>query len=581
MKTNTQKYYLLISFIASCAVMFLSYVWLSHTDLVLNSPVVEIVLDADRASMIQLMVKEGDQYNTKEIPQARWNEPVKLYKVSLTLPEVQYPGEFRIDLGSTTTRWKIHSITLKGRMEEILFTGDSIIKYFAPNQYFDEFRVSDDNTVDIFVSGHDAFLESNFKLNPLMEKLNKTPFPDQRVLFLAFVLAVFVAMLLYYALVKINPFQYNMVYVMYVLLFAGIISVPIAKMIVAPEEESSENRVLAAKPVFTTSNTFAFPSLFNQYLQENFGFRKELTTLNSYWRFKLFRSSSMPQRVVVGKKSWLFSTDYDIAGDYRNTQLFTQDELEQIRLNLEELYSWYQQRNIKFYIFIAPSKYRIYPEYLPLRLKINQGMSKLEQLTEYMLKNSNVKIITSHTQLMDAKKDAEVFYAHDTHWNFQGGFIGYQVLMNQIIADFPNIGILSPDDFDRVKTHHPNADLARMLSLENVLLNDEWAFQYKHTSEAFPGKFIHYQTVSPLYPSIFTEHKNTALPRAVFYRDSFTNLMLPFLMNHFSRASFVWTYEHSLEVTNIENPDLVVMEIIENRIDRLLEKNPREFRAVP
>lgn len=578
MKTNTYKYYKLISLIAFLAVMFLGYIWLSNTDLISNRPVVEIVLDADRASMVQLMVKEGDQYYTQEIPQVRWNEPVKMYKVSLELPEVKFPGGFRIDLGSTTTRWKIHSIILKGRMEEIVFTGDSIVKYFTPNQYFDEFKVSGDNSVEALVSGHDAYLESNFILYPLIDKLNKKTFPDQRLLFLAFVLAVFIAMLLYYALVKINPFQYNMVYVIYVLLFGGIITVPIAKMIIAPEEESSENRVLASKPVFTTSNTFAYSSLFNQYLQENFGFRKELTTFNSYWRFKFFRSSSMPQRVVVGKKSWLFSTDYDIAGDYRNTKLFTQDELEQIRQNLEELYSWYLQRNIKFYIFIAPSKYRIYPEYLPSRLKINQGISKLEQLVEYMQKNSHVKIITAHQQLMNAKKDAEVFYAHDTHWNFQGGFIGYQVLMNEIIADFPTIGILSPDDFDRVKTHHPNADLARMLSLENILLNDEWSFQYKYTSDVIPGKNIHYQTVSPLYPSLFTEHKNTSLPRAVFYRDSFTNLMLPFLMNHFSRACFVWTYEHSIEVTEIEKPNLVVMEIIENRIDRLLEKNPKEFR---
>ncbi len=578
MKTITYKHYKLISLMAFVAVMFLSYVWLSNTDLTLNRPVVEIVLDADRASMIQLMVKEGEKYNTTQIPEKKWYEPVRFYRVNLEIPKVDYPGVFRIDFGTTTSRWKIHSIILKGRMEEIVFTGDSIIKYFTPNQYFDEFKVADDNSVEAIVSGHDAYLESNFTLYPLIDKLNKKPFPDEKILFLAFVVAVFVAILLYYILVKINPFQYNRVYVMYVLLFGAIISVPIAKMIIAPEEESSENRVLASKPVFTTSNTFTYSSLLNQYIDENFGFRKQLTTLNSYWRFKLLRSSSSPHRVAVGKKSWLFSTDYDIAGDFRNTKLFTQEELEQIRKNLEELYAWYKQRNIKFYIFIAPSKYRIYPEYLPLHLKINQGISKLEQLIDYMQKNSHVKIITAHAQLIEAKKNAEVFYAHDTHWNFQGGYIGYQVLMTEIMADFPQIGILSPDDFDRVKTRYPNADLARMLSLENILLNDEWAFVYKHKSEVIPGKHVHYKTVSPLYPSIFTEHANSTLPRAVFYRDSFTNLMLPFLMNHFSRACFIWTYEHSVEVTDIEKPDLVVMEIIENRIDRLLEKNPKEFR---
>jgi hypothetical protein len=581
MKVGTKKYYLWISCLSALAVAFLSYVWLSHTDLVSNKPVIEIIVDADRASMIQLMVKEGDQYYTNEIPQARWNEPVQNYKVSLPLPEVDFPGGFRIDLGATTTRWKIHSIALKGRMEKIVFTGDSIIKYFTPNQYFDEFKVLEDQTVEAVVSGHDAYLESNFALYPIMDKLNKTPFPDGKILFPAIVFGIFASMLLYFMLKRIHPFQYNPVHVTYVFLFGFLISAPLIKMMIAPEEEASENRKLASKPVLSTSNTFAYPALFNQYFQENFGFRKLLTTLNSYWRFKLLNSSSMPERVVIGKKSWLYSTDYDIAGDYRNSKLFTKDELEQIRKNLEELYVWYKQRNIKFYVFIAPSKYRIYPEFLPSRLKINRGISKLEQLVAYMHEHSFVKIITAHEQLLQAKPNAEVFYAHDTHWNFQGGFIGYQVLMREINADFPELGILSPDDFNRVKTRHPNADLARMLSLEKILLNDEWAFEKKYPSEAYPGKFVHYQTVSPLYPSIFVEHKNAALPRAIFYRDSFTNLMLPFLINHFSRTCFVWTYEHSLEVAEIEKPNLVVMEIIENRIDRLLEKNPKELRVVP
>ena len=578
MKLSSKKYYLLISSLSTLVIVFLNYVWLSNTDLVSNRPVVEIIVDVDRASMIQIMVKEGDQYNTNEIPQVRWYEPVQNYKVILQLPELDFPGGFRIDLGASTSHWKIHSITLKGRMEKIVFTGDSIIKYFTPNHYFDAFRVLEDQTVEAVVSGHDAYLESNFALYQIMDKLNKTSFPDGKILFPAIVFAIFAGIFLYYLLVRIRPFQYNSVHVMYVFLFGLLISTPLIKMIVVPEEEASENRKLASKPVLSTSNTFAYPALFNQYFEENFGFRKILTTFNSYWRFKLLNSSSMPERVVVGKKSWLYSTDYDIAGDYRNSKLFMQNELEQIRKNLEELYMWYKQRNIKFYVFVAPSKYRIYPEFLPSRLKINQGISKLEQLVAYMHEHSFVKIITAHEQLLQAKLNADVFYAHDTHWNFQGGFIGYQVLMKEINADFPELGILPPDNFNRVMVHHPNADLARILSLEKILLNDEWAFEYKYTNQTYPGAKAKYNTVSPLQPHVFMEHFNKALPKAIVYRDSFFNLMIPFFSMHFSRSVYLWTYEHSTEVIEIEKPEIVIMEIIENRIDNLLNKNAKGMR---
>lgn len=580
MHRSERTYYRLTAGVLSVIILVLTYVWLGNTDLVSNRPYVEVEFDADRGSMLQLLVKNGDQYLTNEIPEVRWNDSVQHFKAKLNIPECEMPGLFRLDFGSARSNWKIYSISLAGRSNSYKFEADSILEHFKPNAHFEYFRKSADGNIEASISSYDAYVESDFYLQPLMEKLEESAFPDKNLSFIAIITAVFSGLMVYYFLCRIRPAQTDFTEVLKISILLGMICTPFVTMTVAPVEDSSENRSKSDKPVFTTPTTFAYPSRLTRYIQDQFGFRKELITLNSYWKFKLFRSSAIPQRLVVGKNSWLFSTDPDIVGDYQNLKTYTEADLEKIRYNLEELHRWYNSKGIKFYVFAAPSKQFIYPEMLPDRIRIRVGRTKLDQVVAHMNTHSTVKILTAHAELLESKKNAEVFYAHDTHWNFQGGYIGYQVLMAQITKDFPGLKTLKESDFTRELRHNPNADLARMLSLEHVLLNDEWVNDFKEKQESRPGPYVHFSTVTPLHATVFSEHPDTSLPRAVIYRDSFMNLMIPYFMSHFEKAAYIWTYEHSKEATDVMKPDMVLMEIIEARLDRLLEPNPKDFRSL-
>jgi hypothetical protein len=53
-----------------------------------------------------------------------------------------------------------------------------------------------------------------------------------------------------------------------------------------------------------------------------------------------------------------------------------------------------------------------------------------------------------------------------------------------------------------------------------------------------------------------------SLPRAVVFRDSFANALVPYLAEDFSRVLFVWDRDVDPRVVAIEQPDVVVQEIV-------------------
>ena len=61
------------------------------------------------------------------------------------------------------------------------------------------------------------------------------------------------------------------------------------------------------------------------------------------------------------------------------------------------------------------------------------------------------------------------------------------------------------------------------------------------------------------------------LPRAVVFRDSFSNALIPYLSENFRRVLFVWTRDVEAKYVLREKPDIVIQEIA----GRLLDRTPR------
>jgi len=569
----------IIPFICAFVTGTILYRALLNSDFIIKDIKLEIEFDAFQQGKMQLFIADDGQFKSDIVRSYEILAPVKNDVVDFELPIPDKPGRIRIDPGFTEGKWIIKKITLKGFSKNINFSVDSIFKKFQPTNDIKLYKITDDKS-GIFVesNGPDPNIISTFSIKDYLEELDTKP----SIYWFPFVLSLCIGFFIYFIInKKLKSFvdieiESNHILI---LLFIVLLAMPFLGMTLFPSNASSgENRKLHEQPVFSFNKVIDYPKSFDKYFGDNFGFRKDLSTLNSYYKLKFFKTSSKPDLVAVGKRSWLYSTNPDNAGDYQNRFFYTDAELSTIRHNLEEALDWHNARYASFFVMVLPVKSNIYPENLPDFIKRKNENSKLIQLRDYMNKYSRVKIIDVSEELKKAKNQEEVYYQHDFHWNFQGGFIGYTKLINEIKKVYPVIQPVTESLYRKQLDHTHNADLSKILSLENVLLNDEWGLKKILKTKAKTIDPPGYKTVSPLQATVRTQLENSNMPKAVVYRDSYFNLMMPYFSENFSDCIYLWTNELSAEVVEKEKPDVVVYEMLESGIDKFLEDNPTGIR---
>lgn len=550
------------------------YQLLLTTDVIKHNVSLEIELESFQSCDLQIYAEEGNEFRAEQMQSQAIPENNGLHWVTFTLPDLKSAGRIRIDPGLTTGTWRIKKILLRGLNTNLEFDAGKIIENFKATHDVQLFELKDE-FVYLVSSGSDPNFTSNFRISDYLTLLTEEPtwypFP--------FLLSICFGFFLFYLLLKkLRPFATHTPTHDQVLIFCFliIISGPCLIMNLAPKKnnESGENRILRSKPVFDIARIKEYPGLFNSYFEDNFGLKKTYTTVDSYLRYKLFHASSKPALVAIGKESWLFSTDPNTSGDYRNITLFTPTELRKIKTNLEQISLYHKKRDIHFYLLVLPVKSSIYPEYLPSILKIRKKESKLCQVREHLEKENGFQLIDVSNELIQEKKRTEVYYKYDVHWNYEGAFLGYKKLIQKMSLDYPELQARQVSDYYKKLRYSPTADLSKQLALEHVLLKKEWYYESRASTSFQTVKGELYPSTLASMPTICTQIKNSKLPKALVYRDSFFNLMIPFFSEHFSDCVYIWSNTMAPDVLEKERPQFVVYEITERYIDKLLEDNP-------
>jgi len=313
-------------------------------------------------------------------------------------------------------------------------------------------------------------------------------------------------------------------------------------------------------------------ALTDGWLDRNFPFRETLIRWHNYWSSSMFGTLSPNSPVLVGKDGWLFlARDHTIKvleEDRRGAPL-TEAELERLVRDFTERQAWLARHGIKYLLVVAPNKDSIYPEFLPASHPKGSGPSRLDQVMEYMARHTTLNVVDPRPALLAAKKHTRVFYATDSHWNADGAFLCYQLIIERLSKDFPALTPMDASQFFSEEYAFLGGDLAYMAGLADLVMENKRVLIPKvpmsargmSTGREKPG---YYQ---PAQASA-VEGKN--LPRAVFFHDSYFWDMLPFLGEHFSRAVYVWVRpgEHGRSVFDKdlileEKPDVVVEQIAE------------------
>lgn len=283
-------------------------------------------------------------------------------------------------------------------------------------------------------------------------------------------------------------------------------------------------------------------------------------------------------KVIGGKDNWLFLAQdrgvRSILEEARSPEPLPEGPVSVLANELERRRQWLADRGIRYIVVLTPNKNIVYPEKLPDALIPTRKESHLSQFVRYIREHTKVDVVDVTPALLEHKKDDQVFYAIDSHWNAHGGFVGYQEIIKPLKRYFPDIPVLSRDQFIVERYNGLVGDLAIMMGLYGKIkedcvmyINKDW---YKARGQSYDGpKDSHYFD----YPQ-YSVTGNTKLPNAVVFHDSYWWELLPFLAEDFNKALYLWLNagtETSFRffdtaVIEREKPDVVIDEFAERYI---------------
>lgn len=367
--------------------------------------------------------------------------------------------------------------------------------------------------------------------------------------------------------------------ILYVLLMAVLILIPgVLFLLIRGHMDTGnyEERSLSPLPysqeakdagLVTTLETF--PAQFESWFNDHLPFRNQLLTLHGLTEYKLLKTSSS-QSVIVGKDGWLFYkgaqvADEDPIGDYRGTDLFTEEELQKIAANFTAARDELAARGSDFVIYIAPNKERVYSEYMPDMYGEPASYGTMQQVVDYLSANTDLKVVCGYEDLMAFRAenpDTDLYYKYDTHWNNLGAYIGSERLVNALGYDF------TPLEYVEIEDRHTGSyDLARLIHLggklndcPNYVVSGYTPHPMETVSED-NGKVFRYRTTDGTAPG----------GKLFVIGDSFSTMMSPYLACHYQSGYMTFYYHYSHGQLLREEPDAVVYETVERYIGNMLD----------
>ncbi|HBI15671.1 MAG TPA: hypothetical protein DDY20_09190 [Desulfobulbaceae bacterium] len=258
-------------------------------------------------------------------------------------------------------------------------------------------------------------------------------------------------------------------------LFLFTLYVPLVLSIIVKDKEisESEKRKLAKLPSLSWSvdSLSRFPDLFETYYNDHFGLREQLVEFYNYFYFKVVKKSPLPT-VTVGRDEWLYYNGEGVLNDFLGLTKYSEEQLETWKRLLVDRQEWLAALGIRYLFVVAPYKMMIYPEYLPERVRRKAGIPILARLSDYVDGHAELDgYLDLRRDLLAAKARRQVYYRTDTHWNPDGAFDAYAVIMQQVRRWFPAAKILGEDSLEKSKESR-RGDICITLNL-NIIAPEE------------------------------------------------------------------------------------------------------------
>ncbi|MBP7777618.1 MAG: hypothetical protein KA371_10850 [Acidobacteria bacterium] len=328
---------------------------------------------------------------------------------------------------------------------------------------------------------------------------------------------------------------------------------PGAGTLLGLDSEVARDAPAAAAPVAGLAD-------FSRHFATRFAFRPRLVRWQAALRYTLFGVSPLTT-VLRGRDGWWFYADDGAIEDATRATPFTAVELDEWGTTLQRTADWLAAQGIAYVFVLAPDKHTIYPEFLPLSMRLDADrVSRADQLVGMLRARTTVPVVDLRQTLVEAKAEGRTYHRTDTHWNDPGAAAAYRQIIAAVRAQVPAVPVAEPDAaFRLVPRDVPGMDLAEMAGLTRLTTETDLALVPRRPRVARVVEPAH---TDPGFATarLVTVVDDPALPRALVYRDSFGSALVPFLAEHFSRAVFLWEYDVMPSTVRQERPQVVIQE---------------------
>lgn len=319
-------------------------------------------------------------------------------------------------------------------------------------------------------------------------------------------------------------------------------------MVFAGPSQAGANELLSAAPKWRNTDgsiNREFLADLSDWIGDRFFLRQELITLDNGLTAGVLGTSGN-DKVIAGKDGWLFFAN--TLADYTGTENMTPRELYSAAKNLELMSRFCQSQGRKFAFMIAPNKNSVYSANMPY-YGVAAKATNARQLME-LLETMGVNTVDLFAALEEIQEP--LYFAHDSHWNSKGAALGAD-LINQAFG--VESGYFSAD-FSQSEAH--TGDLFQMLypALQDTEKNPVYGetLNFRYTSKATKPDSITLQTEGGGQGSLLA------------YRDSFGNLLYPYLADSYGACYFSRSAAYDLT----REGDFVLIELVERNLGNLI-----------
>ena len=344
---------------------------------------------------------------------------------------------------------------------------------------------------------------------------------------------------------------------LFIAVFLLLLIVPNLVLIFGVESKIGDNENLKFKefPKIDIKKPIQSLSNFKSYYLGNFGLKK--TTVNQYINFKetILKEEPLPNYNLTGKDGWYFLGNHYNNVFYNSFGMTGDNKTKEIINYLNRINQYLNSKNIKFYVIFPPNKHSIYSEYLPFQLEKKETL--YSHLKRELEKNSTAQLIDLHSVLLKEKKENQLYYKTDSHWNDLGAFIAYQHIIDYIKKDI-SIQKLELKDYKVSTDFKVLGDNTQMVNIKEKteVINFEKKTPSRIEVLSDDQKFLHFKNESKDY-------------KLILYRDSFSNALIPFFNETFENAIYIRNFKINKRDIENNNPDIVILELVERNINYL------------